>query len=147
MINLISIEEVLMGRDKKFPLNRELETNLGKLLVSLNQFREIYGKPMRVSSGYRPGPFNASAGGAKKSNHMLCLACDFIDLESSLDNYCVANQDILEQCGLYLEHPKWTSNWCHLQCVKPASGKRIFVPSAKEPTGKDLDELFIDLKV
>ena len=143
----ITRNEILMGREKEFPLTAELEKNLEKLLKALNQFREIYGKPMHVSSGYRPGAFNESAGGAKKSNHMICLACDFVDVDSSLDSYCVANQDILEQCGLYLEHPKWTNTWCHLQCVKPASGKRIFVPSSQEPTKQKLDELFIDLKI
>lgn len=143
----ITRNEILMGREKEFPLSEELEKNLEKLLKALNQFREIYGKPMQVSSGYRPAGYNESAGGAKKSNHMICLACDFVDLESALDSYCVGNQDILEQCGLYLEHPKWTKTWCHLQAIKPASGKRIFIPSTQEPPISKHDTLFDSLKV
>lgn len=136
-----------MGREKSNPLTPEMEQNLVKLLEGLNKFRAIYGKPMKVSSGYRPEAFNVKAGGAKKSNHMVCLACDFVDIHSSLDIFCVANQDILEKCGLYLEHPKWTKTWCHLQVVKPASGKRIFVPQATEPVSSKCDELFLNLKV
>jgi hypothetical protein len=136
-------EEILKGRDKEFPLSTEIEGNLRLLLFHLNQFRAIYGKPMVVSSGYRPGNYNDLAGGAKKSNHMVCLACDFADADSSLDSYCIKNLDVLEQCGLYLEHPKWTKGWCHLQIVKPASGKRIFVPSHGEIAASKLDELFL----
>ena len=95
---MIIREEILMNRDKEFPLTQELEANLSKLLEALNKFRKIYDKPMIVSSGYRPSIFNQKAGAAKKSNHMLCLACDFIDMDSSLDAYCVANENILEEC-------------------------------------------------
>lgn len=144
---MIVREEILMNRDKDFPLTQELEANLSKLLEALNKFRKIYNKPMIVSSGYRPSVFNEKACGAKKSNHMLCLACDFVDMDSSLDAYCVANENILEECGLYLEHPKWTKTWCHLQAIKPMSCKRIFVPQATEPVKEKLDTLFINLKV
>ena len=146
-IMAITENEILMGRDGESPLTHELEKNLEKLLKALNQFREIYAKPMIVSSGYRPAQYNTLAGGAKKSNHMLCLACDFVDLDSALDIYCVENQNVLAECGLYLEHPKWTKTWCHLQVISPASGKRIFVPQATEPTIDKLDKLFINLKI
>lgn len=144
---MISRNEILMGRDLKYPLSSILAANLEKLLTSLNMFRELYGKPLTVSSGYRPSEFNKAAGGAKRSNHQLCLACDFVDLDSSIDSFCVANPDILEQCGLYLEHPMWTSTWCHLQCVPPSSGKRIFAPSSVKPSPHKLDKLFSTLKV
>lgn len=141
----ITRNEILMGREKEFPLTEELEKNLEKLLKALNQFREIYGKPMQVSSGYRPGKYNKAAGGATKSNHMVCMACDFVDIDSSLDSFCVANQDVLEVCGLYLEHPKWTNTWCHLD-IFPRK-RHIFIPSDKEPTNGKLDDLFSSLKV
>lgn len=146
---MITRDEILKdyrsGIIETIPAN--LEANLTKLLEALNKFRTIYGKPMAVTSGYRNPKKNVAIGGAKKSNHMSCLACDFADSESILDSYCVANQDVLEACGLYLEHPKWTKNWCHLQIVKPISGKRIFIPQATEPTKEKLDDLFIDLRV
>lgn len=143
----ITREEILMGRDKEYPLSKTLEANLSQLLKALNLFRDIYGKPMIVSSGYRPAGYNTAAKGAKKSNHMICLAADFRDPESLLDNFCIANQDILEKCGLYLEHPYWTNGWCHLQVKPPESGKKIFAPSSKPPTVGKKDLLFVDLRI
>lgn len=125
----ISRNEVLMGREKAYPLTQEQEDNLEKLLECLNKFREAYGKPMVVSSGYRPEAINAATkGAAKKSNHIMCLACDFKDLDGSLDQWCMDNLSVLIDLGLYLESPQHTPGWCHLQCVPPKSGARIFIP-------------------
>lgn len=118
-----------MGRDKQYPLSEEQEKNLEQLLECLNKFRKIYGKPMIVSSGYRPEAINKNVkGAAKKSNHIMCLACDFKDLDGSLDEWCLQNLDVLEECGLYLESPLHTPTWCHLQCKSPKSGRRVFIP-------------------
>lgn len=118
-----------MGRDKNYPLNEEQSQNLQKLLVAVNLFRLHYGKPMFVSSGYRPAAINAKTkGAAKKSNHMSCLACDFKDTDGAIDKFCTDNLNILEACGLWLENPDSTPGWSHLQCVGPKSGKRIFIP-------------------
>lgn len=124
---MITRDELLMGRDKQYPLTSGLLANLGELLVNLNKFRQIYGKPMTVSSGYRPGKFNTLAGGAPNSSHVTCQAADFHDPDGVLDKFCVDNQDILAQCGLYLESPVNTPGWCHLQIRPPASGRRVFL--------------------
>jgi len=128
---MITKQELLMGRDKTnaTEYSQEISDNLDKLLVALNKFRSAFGKPMTVSSGWRPPSVNANVpGAAKKSNHMLGLACDFKDIDGSLDAFCATNLKLLESCGLYLEDPKSTPGWCHLQCVPPKSGKRIFQP-------------------
>lgn len=142
---MITREEVLMGREREFPLTQELEANLEKLLKALNKFREIYAKPMIVNSGYRPGYYNEEADGAKKSTHMLCLACDFRDLDGKLDYFCTQNKKVLAECGLWLEHPKWTKNWCHLQAVPPKSGSRIYIPKKTEPLPQHFDIAFKNL--
>ena len=126
---MISKAEILMGRDKDYPLDAEMQANLQKLLTAVNLFRKHYGKPMTVSSGYRPAAINAKVkGAAKKSNHMRCLAVDFKDTDGLIDKFCMDNLHILEACGLWLEHPEATPNWCHLQCVPPKSGNRVFKP-------------------
>jgi len=123
---MITRDEVLMGRDKTDPLTPEMEANLAKLL---NAFRATYGKPMSVSSGYRPPSVNAKIpNAAKKSSHMTCEACDFVDRDGALDSFCLKHLDLLEKCGLYLEHPDDTPNWCHLQIRRPGSGNRVFKP-------------------
>lgn len=135
-----------MNRDKEYPLTPQLERNLNELLLRINKFRNIYGKPMFVSSGYRPLALNKKAGGAKKSNHMSCLACDFVDSDGLLDSYCITHLDVLKDCGLYLEHPKWTKGWCHLEIIPPPiSGNRVFIPSNQEPTKDKLDLKFLKL--
>lgn len=126
---MITREEILMGRDKQYPLNQEQEENLNKLLIAVNKFREEYGRPLIVSSGYRPAAINANVNGAaKKSNHIMCLAVDFKDTDGKIDKFCLDNLDLLKECGLYLESPNHTPGWCHLQCVPPKSGNRIFNP-------------------
>ena len=127
----ISKKEILMGRDVQYPTDytKEISDNIDKLLIPLNKFREIYGKPMTVSSGWRPPSVNAGiANAAKRSNHMLGLACDFLDTDGALDKFCMENLNVLKDLGLYLEHPDATKGWCHLQCVPPKSGNRVFRP-------------------
>lgn len=124
----ISRDEVLMGRDTEFPLTPELETNLIKLLEALNKIRDAYGKPLSVSSGYRPGHYNSDAGGAANSPHKSCEACDFHDPDRALTNWILFNKQILPQCGLYMESPDRTVGWVHLQVRVIPSGNRIFIP-------------------
>lgn len=123
---MITREEVLMGRDKEYPLTPELEANLTKLLVALNKFRAAYGKPMIVTSGYRPGHYNKNAGGSKRSSHLTCQACDFADPTGGLAAYCIENIELLAEIGLWLESPARTKGWIHLQ-IRPTVN-RVFEP-------------------
>jgi hypothetical protein len=95
-------------------------------MVALNLFREAYGKPMRVTSGYRPGKYNTNAGGAKNSSHISCEACDFADPDGELAKFCLENIALLEECKLYLESPKATRGWIHLQVRHVVN--RVFNP-------------------
>lgn len=126
-------EEYTKGRDKDAPLSSEQEENMDRLLQALDILREKYGKSLVISSGYRPAAINSSVGGAKKSNHIECLAVDFVDdAKQTLGKWCLSNLIVLEELGLYMEdlrHTKGVStNWVHLQLKKPLSGKRIFIP-------------------
>lgn len=138
---MLKREAVLMGRDKQAPLTPEIEQNLEKLLFSVNEFLKISGLHAIVSSGYRPGIYNTKAGGALKSPHMVCMAVDLVDKDSTIDQYCMKNLTILKQCGLYLEHPKWTKGWCHLD-IKPRKN-RVFIPYNREPEPQHLDICFL----
>lgn len=42
----------------------------------LDPLREVYGKPIRVNSGYRSPALNAAIGGSKTSDHMTGKAAD-----------------------------------------------------------------------
>lgn len=125
---MISREEVLMGRDREYPLSEELEVNLTSLLIALNKCRMLYGKPLTVSSGYRPGKYNVAAKGAANSAHLTCEACDFVDNDGQLKQYILNNLSILDSCELYMESPDRTPTWCHLQIRRILSGNRVFKP-------------------
>jgi len=122
----ITRDEILMGRDKQYPLDEEQKKNLEVLHYRLNMFRAIYQRPLIVSSGYRPAAINAKAGGAKKSAHLSLEACDFKDVDGNIDQFCLDNIPVLEALGLWLENPDKTPGWCHLQ-TRPAS-RRVFNP-------------------
>ena len=57
--------------------NKEQVAALIKLCVKVLQpAREMYGKPIHVTSGYRSPAVNRAVGGAKKSQHMRGEAAD-----------------------------------------------------------------------
>lgn len=123
---MITRAEVLMGRDREYPLSPQLEQNLEDLLRRLNNVRALYGKPMLVTSGYRPGGYNRAAGGAAKSCHLICKAADFSDPDGELAKWLLNNLDVLVEEGLWLENPKYTKGWVHLQ-TRPVAA-RVFKP-------------------
>lgn len=122
----VTRSEILKGREVANPLSPLLESNLEQLLVAINKFREIYDKPLLVSSGYRPISVNSTVGGASKSAHITCQAVDFYDKDGAIAMFCLQNVKVLEECGLYMENPAKTSGWIHLQ-IRPTKN-RIFNP-------------------
>lgn len=119
---MILPKEILMKREKEFPLMVEEKNNLMILITRLNKLAKMYGKPMIVSSGYRPEHYNTDVGGAKDSAHLYCMAVDFKDPNHDLVKFCT--KGILDKCDLYMEDPKDTPAWCHLQIRKASA--RIF---------------------
>jgi hypothetical protein len=131
MITQISLDDYWMGRDKEYASSltdaiRFNATKDGVLLVA--------GKNNSlVNSGWRPPAVNAATpNAAARSRHMTGEACDVHDPDGALDKWCVANLPVLAKVGLWMEHPKATPGWCHLQTVPQASfaktGLRIFSP-------------------
>ena len=90
-----------------------------------------------VSSGYRPAGVNAATrNAALRSKHLTCHAVDLQDTihTRALATWCVRHLARLEECGLWMEDPRWTGGrintdpWVHLQDVPPGSGRRIYIP-------------------
>ena len=83
----------------------------------------------QVTSGWRPAWHNATiANAAPKSKHISGEAIDLADPEGNLDDYLMDYRTLLVNHDLWLEHPLATKGWCHLQCVPPKSGRRVFYP-------------------
>jgi len=54
-----------------------------ELIAKLQQFRDAYGKPMKITSGYRCKEHNAAIGGAPNSKHVLGEAVDIACVDSA----------------------------------------------------------------
>jgi len=121
-----TVDEYLMNR--KAGLTFELLENAIDTVEKVNSLLIQFGEDRKITSGYRPAAVNAAVGGARKSNHMLCKACDLEDSNGKLDDWCMNNLNILAEIGLWLEHPSATKGWCHVQTVPPRSGNRVFKP-------------------
>lgn len=64
--------------------------------------------------------------GAERSKHKLAHAVDVYDPDDKLDGWIT--DELLEEFGLYREHPDHTLGWCHLQDLPPKSKRRTFYP-------------------
>jgi len=120
-----------MGRDKEFlsELVDPLPIRAEKLLLKVNQLLQHFGEFRHVNSGWRPKAVQMKVNPkAMASKHITCDAIDLEDNLGKLKEWCVFNQDKLEEVGLWMEHPSATPTWVHLQQVAPNSGNRIFHP-------------------
>lgn len=126
---MISLQEYLMGRDRKYTLTPDLQANAEETVDKVNQLLNRFGESRKVRSGWRPPEINqATPNAAPKSKHMTCEACDLDDPEGDLDEWALANPDVLQEIGLWQEHPSATKSWAHFQIVPPKSGNRVFYP-------------------
>ena len=121
-------------RRLKYPWDKETAKNAETLMERVNM---LYHKlpanargPFQVTSAYRPGHYNTSAGGAPNSLHTTCQAIDLSNVGNVLGQYLLENQILLESCQLWMEHPSATlqTQHLHLQTRPPGSGRRVFWP-------------------
>lgn len=116
--------------------------NLHYLLDAMNTLEKAYGKPFKVTSGYRTmkdhvriyREINAKRKEQKKtpfviplkSNHLIGLAADIFDPKQDLKLWVSENLHFCEDLNLYMERFDQCPNWIHFQRVAPASGNRFF---------------------
>lgn len=122
----VTMTEYLKGRDQIAPLTYEMYDNMCKLLVAVNMLRDRYGKPLSISSGYRPPEINKKMGGSPNSAHLTCEAVDIADGTKALKRWIAENPGILDELDLYMEEPASTPTWVHLDIRKRPT--RIFKP-------------------
>jgi len=65
-----------------------------KLLKMIDEAREIYGRPIRVNSGYRTSSHNRKVGGKSSSSHLKGLAIDVA---------CVKSNERFDMLNAFLE--------------------------------------------
>lgn len=131
---MITLEQYWMGRDAKYPaeLTAEILHNAGVLVARVNTLLRLTDPaPHQVASGWRPPAVNdATTNAAAHSKHRTGQAVDLVDVAPRLlARWCLSHLEDLETIGLWMEDPRWTPSWVHLQLVPPGSGKRVYVPS------------------
>lgn len=90
----------------------------------LDPLRKLYGKPIKVTSGYRCPRLNAAVGGSQNSQHMRGEAADIVSINDDLDeNKRIL--DILLKSGLtfdqlLIEHPDkyGRPSWLHISYTR-----------------------------
>ena len=128
---MITLADYFMGRDRSHAqdMTDALRENAMRTVERANTLLARAALPGLVTSGWRPHAINASIPNASpRSKHLSCEAIDLDDPDGALDAWCLVNLPLLEEIGLWLEHPDATPGWCHLQVVPPRSGRRVFMP-------------------
>lgn len=121
--------------------NKEHLEHLEDLLIKLNRLRTAYGKPLRITSGYRSMADHLRIYAQKgitdqskipmKSKHLYGLAADIVPIDESIEHlhdWVLANEPLMADIGLWFESFDYSKTWLHCQSVPPKSGKRVFIP-------------------
>lgn len=135
---MITMEE-LCKNPNSVPMSHA--QNLNSLWMKLNSFRDAYGKPLRVTSGYRSMQQHLDIYARKgitnpakipmKSNHLFGLAADLVPVEDGiyhLHEWVANNEPLMQDIGIWFEDFSATKTWLHCQIVPPKSGVRFFLP-------------------
>lgn len=115
------------------PMPEDVKNNaidlLAKVNALLSEIQIIEAMDPIVNSGWRPAYYNKTVpNAAVNSKHITGQAVDIRDPDGALDEHLHTHFRLLIKHGLWMEHPSATKGWCHLQCVPPRSGNRIFYP-------------------
>lgn len=139
---MITLKELI--KDVKLDsLDIQIQWNIQLLLAKINKIRELYVKPMSITSGLRTKEDHLRIYKEKAlkegitfdlskvpmaSQHLVGAAVDIGDPKKDLQHWCLMNQDHLVSLQLWMEDFKATPTWCHFQIVAPKSGKLFFSP-------------------
>lgn len=125
---MITLKEIIKDTDFD-SLPKDIQDNLAVLVDKINKIRAAWGKPMIVTSGLRTEKDQKRINPkAMKSNHLKGAAIDIADPKGELAEWNKKNIKLLEEIGLWIEHPDDTPGWEHYQIFPPRSGNRMFHP-------------------
>jgi hypothetical protein len=102
-------------------LSNELKANAKALAENLQAIRAYVGKPIIITSGYRPAAKNATVGGSKTSQHLHGEAWDFVvkgftakDLDELFNALVDGSVKLPHPCSQAIRETKGNSEWIHL---------------------------------
>ena len=139
---MITLDKYWKQRDVCYATQctQEIRDNAVRTVSLVNKMLDmVYGDTGlvfdKVNSGWRPTQVNdGTSNSSIVSKHLTAQACDIGDNEDRiLARWCLANRDVLARLGLYMEDPRWTPTWVHVQWISPGSGNRVYIPSTNSP--------------
>jgi len=114
-----SIEELATTSNKEYKEKnlQEAQKQMGKMYMLAGfaeRIREIVGKPMTITSGYRCPALNKAVGGASSSQHKYAEAIDFVCKGFTSEQIAckIAMSDLKFQ-QLIIEH-SGSKSWVHV---------------------------------
>jgi hypothetical protein len=142
---MIDLKAFYNGREEAYrnELTDEIRRNAEDTVAKANELlaRAGFEDVCSVNSGWRPRQVNAATpNAAATSHHLTGRAVDLPDPDRTLAAWCVDNLEALAEMGLWMEDPRWTPTWVHLQSVPPGSGNRVFSPSLAPALAEALPE-------
>ncbi len=139
-----------MGRDQLYAgaCDATIRRNAAWTVLLTNQLKQLAAIHVgfvfpadEVASGWRPVEVNdATVNAAAHSAHITAEALDTHDPARLFARWCLQNLAELQTIGLWMEDPRWTPTWVHLQTHAPHSGHRVFIPSSAPPLAPSLPE-------
>lgn len=90
-----------------------IEQNIIELAQRLELVRSFLGAPLRITSWFRPHPYNDFIGGAQRSQHMLGRAVDFVVFDTESDKVRTLLYPKLAEFNLRMENMPGAS-WVHV---------------------------------
>ena len=102
-----------------FPKDERILDNIYNVLYNLDNIREVYGKPIIITSGYRCPELNAKVGGKSNSQHLKGEAADLkfdVDLLNYIIQFCHFDQLITEKSK--------NKKWIHISFKKDKDKER-----------------------
>lgn len=127
---IFSVDELLSAGSHKWKRSEVDAVTLRNLEDLCRKVNALGYKPaMRATSCLRSlkdqQRINPKAMG---SSHLYGSAVDIADPDGKLAAWLKANKTKLIECGLWMEDPKYTKGWSHLQSYAPKSMSRYFIP-------------------
>ncbi|MGA0099663.1 MAG: glucosaminidase domain-containing protein [Steroidobacteraceae bacterium] len=84
----LTVGEILQWDKRRIPpANSAVRTRLLRTAQEFQRIREAWGRPLGVTSFYRPEPINAQVGGVPGSKHVLGEAMDLYPVDRSLESF------------------------------------------------------------
>jgi len=110
------IQEFSCKDANKTPVPRQYWKNVNRLAKNLQALRDAVGQPVVITSGYRTPEYNKAIGGAKHSQHLLCLAADIkvpgllpLEVAAMIENLIADGKIDQGGVGIY-------TTWVHYDC-------------------------------